>query len=64
MQDFLEESKMAYIDHEGNLSAKVLRRSLVTEFVRYLSDEASNGNLSEALDDLAKIEDYIIGETE
>lgn len=41
-----------------------LRRSLVTEFVGFLSDEASNGNLPEALEDLEKIERYIIGETE
>ena len=43
---------------------EILRRSLVTEFVGYLSEEATNGTLPEALEDLEKIERYIIGETE
>ena len=41
-----------------------LRRSLVVQFVRYLSEEATNGTLPEAIEDLEKIEDYILGETE
>ena len=50
------------LDEKGR--KEFLRRSLVTEFVGFISDEASNGNLPEALEDLEKIERYIIGETE
>lgn len=41
-----------------------LRLGLATVFAIYLSEEASKGLIEDALEDLAKIEDYILGETE
>lgn len=41
-----------------------LRDSLVTLFAEFLNEEAANGTITGALEDLEKIERYIIGETE
>ncbi len=48
----------------GTSTRQNLRLELVKALPKLLSDASNDGVIEDALEDLAKIEDYILGETE